>query len=298
MHAPVLLEETIAALALKEGDFAVDGTLGSGGHAEAILRRIGALGRLLGVEWDEHALMRARTRLASPAGLRPRENPRNTIFVHGSYADLPSILAREKLPKADALLLDLGFSSDQLEESGRGFSFLRDEPLDMRYDTREGETAAELIARASVTDLARIFREYGEERQAEKFAGAVTAAKRRGPIRTSGALAKVITDAVGGRGRIHPATKVFMALRIAVNHEFENIRTVLERLPEVVRAGGRVAVITFHSLEDRVVKKTFRALAKEGIVRILTKHVVKPSRAEVLANPRSRSAKLRALQIL
>jgi 16S rRNA (cytosine1402-N4)-methyltransferase len=289
MHAPVLYNEAIAALGLEEGDFAIDGTLGGGGHAKEILRRIGGKGRFLGVEWDETALSRARAAL---------QNPANATFVHGSYADLPDILARERLPKADALLLDLGFSSDQLETSERGFSFQRDGPLDMRYDTREGETAEGLIARSSVAELVHIFRTYGEERQAEKFAHAIHEAKRHGAIRTSGMLAKVITDAAGGRGRIHPATKVFMALRIAVNHELENVRAILSSLGSVVRSGGRVAVITFHSIEDRVVKEKFRALAKEGSAEILTKHVVKPTRAETFANPRSRSAKLRVLTII
>lgn len=288
MHAPVLLDETIAALDLHEGDFAIDGTLGGGGHAKAILARVGRSGRLLGVDRDEAALVRAR---------RALEEPRNALFMQGSYAELPDILVREKLPKANALLLDLGFSSDQLEESGRGFSFQRDEPLDMRYDVREGETAAAFISRSSVAELVRIFREYGEEPQAEKFARSIVDARRRETIRTSGALARVIEDAAGGRGRIHPATKVFMALRMAVNRELDHVRALIPSLRRVVKPGGRVAVITFHSVEDRVVKEGFRALAKEGAAAILTKHVVKPVRAEILSNPRSRSAKLRAIQI-
>ena len=295
MHAPVLLDEAIAALDLHEGDFAIDGTLGGGGHAKAMLAQIGRSGRLLGVDCDDAALARACTALG---------DPRNVLFVHGSYAELPDILAREKLPKANALLLDLGLSSDQLEGSGRGFSFQRDESLDMRFDANEGlpagqagETAADLITRASVAELARIFREYGEERHAEKFARAIVDAKRRAPIRTSGALAKIIEDVAGGRGRIHPATKVFMALRIAVNDELGGLRTLIPALRRVVKPGGKVAVISFHSVEDRVVKEKFRALAKEGAAVVLTKHVVKPTRAEILQNPRSRSAKLRVIQI-
>jgi 16S rRNA (cytosine1402-N4)-methyltransferase len=289
MHAPVLLDETIAALDLHEGDLVIDGTLGGGGHAKAILARVGRSGRLLGVDRDETALTRARTALG---------DPRNAILIQGSYAELPDILVREKLPKANALLLDLGLSSDQLEAGGRGFSFQRDEPLDMRFDARhEGETAAALIARASVSELARILRECGEEPHAEKFARVIADARRREPIRTSGALARIIERAAGGRGRIHPATKTFMALRIAVNHELDALRTLIPSLRRVVKPGGRVAVISFHSVEDRVVKEGFRALAKEGAAEILTKHVVKPSRAEILANPRSRSAKLRSLQV-
>lgn len=267
----------------------IDGTLGGGGHAKEILRRIGPKGRLLGVDADRDALARARENLNAA---------KNAILVHGSYAHLPAILAERKLPKASALLLDLGFSSDQLETSGMGFSFLRDEPLDMRYDTRSGHTAADLIARASVAELTRIFRAYGEERHAEKFAQAIVEGKRRAPVATSGALARIIEAAIGKRGKIHPATKVFMALRIAVNREFENIPAVLAGLADIVRPGGRVAVITFHSLEDRIVKEALKALAKRGNAALLTKHVVKPSRAEILANPRSRSAKLRALSII
>ncbi|MBI2278988.1 MAG: 16S rRNA (cytosine(1402)-N(4))-methyltransferase RsmH [Candidatus Brennerbacteria bacterium] len=290
MHAPVLLEETIAALNLHEGDFVIDGTLGGGGHAKEILRRIGPRGRLLGVDADADALARAKRALANSA---------NAIFVHDSYAALPAILERQKLPKTDGLLLDLGLSSDQLEAGGRGFSFQRDELLDMRYDTRCGITAAKLVAGASVAELSRIFREHGEEPNAAKYAHAIVLARRKQPIRTSGALAEVVARAGGTRkGKIHPATKVFMALRIAVNHELENVRTTIARLPEIVRSGGRVVVITFHSLEDRFVKEGFKTLAKSGRAKLLTKHVVKPSRAEILANPRSRSAKLRALQML
>ena len=289
MHVPVLLDEAITALDLHEGDFAIDGTLGGGGHAQAILACLGRSGRLLGADRDEEALARARAVLGGP---------RNVLFVQGSYAELPDILVREKLPKANALLLDLGLSSDQLEGGGRGFSFRRDEPLDMRYDARSGETAAALIARASGAELVRIFREYGEERQAEKFAHAIVNARRRAPVTTSGTLARVIEEAAGGRGKIHPATKIFMALRIAVNRELDHLRTLIPSLRRVVRPGGRVAIITFHSVEDRVVKEGFRALAKEGAAEMLTKHVTKPSRAEILANPRSRSAKLRVLRII
>lgn len=266
----------------------IDGTVGSGGHAKAMLRAVGKRGRLLAMDRDPQALARARRNIG---------NARNATFFHGSYAELPDLLVREKLPKADALLLDLGLSSDQLEEPGRGFSFQRDDPLDMRFDVREGESAAALIAGASAPELARLFRVYAEEPQAEKFARAIVAARRREPIRTSGALAKVIEAAAGGRGRLHPATKVFMALRIAVNRELEHLSALIPKLRRVVRPGGRVAVITFHSVEDRIVKEGFRALAREGAAKILTKHVVKPSRAEVAENPRSRSAKLRVIQI-
>jgi 16S rRNA (cytosine1402-N4)-methyltransferase len=297
MHAPVLLDETIVFLALHTGDFAVDGTLGGGGHAKAILARIGTSGCFLGIDADPDAIARARREIGSAGNVR---------LVRGNYADLPEILAREKLPKANALLLDLGLSSDQLAEGGRGFSFQHDEPLDMRFGVGRGETAADIIARASAHKLASIFREYGEECNAERFARAIVDARRRTPIRTSGALAHVIERAAGRRGqpaglrrpgRIHPATKVFMALRIAVNHELENIRSVAERIPYIVRSGGRVVAITFHSLEDRAVKEGFRALARRGAAVLLTKHVVKPSQTEVRENPRSRSAKLRAIQL-
>lgn len=288
-HVPVLLEETLTALDIHEGSFVIDGTLGGGGHANAILARIGAHGRLLGVDADPDALVRAKKTLGADS---------RVTFVRGSYAELPAILAREGLPKADALLLDLGFSSDQLEGGKRGFSFLRDEPLDMRYHAASGESAAALIARCGVPELARIFRVYGEERRAELFARAIVAARRRSPIRTSGALAAVIGRTAGRSGKIHPATKVFMALRIAVNRELEQVREMVAQVPDVVRAGGRAAIITFHSLEDRAVKEGFRELARDGAATIVTKHVVKPSRAEVLSNPRSRSAKLRIIRIL
>lgn len=291
MHAPVLLEETIHALDLHAGDFVIDGTVGGGGHASALLERTGIEGRFLGMDWDRDAISRVRERFV--------EGP-HKLFVQGNYAELPAVLAAHRLPKADALLIDLGFSSDQIESSGRGFSFRRDEPLDMRYDAEaEVETAAELVARSSVSELARIFREYGEERRALPFAKGIVEARRKRPIRTSGALAELIERLAGGRrGKTHPATKVFMALRIAVNGEMTNVAKALANLSAVVKPHGRAAFITFHSLEDRLVKNAFRSLAKEGKAVLITKKPIGPPREEIIKNPRSRSAKLRAIEIL
>lgn len=288
-HEPVLLNEVIKLLDPKKGEFFIDGTFGGGGHSAAILEKVGLEGELLVMDWDENNIDNGKKIL--PA--------KNVIWANNNFARLPAILKTRKLPKADGLLLDLGFSSEQLGGSGRGFSFLRDEPLLMTY-AGDSAPVSEILAVISEQDLADIIKTLGEERYAQSISRAIIARRKKKPIVTSGDLAQIIKDAVPGnyeRGRIHPATRTFQALRIHANRELENLEAVLKNLTQVVRSGGRIAIISFHSLEDRLVKNYFRNLAKAGGAEILTKKPVTASLEELRKNPRSRSAKLRLIKI-
>ena len=295
-HTPVLLQEVLAWLHPVSGSFVIDGTLGSGGHAERIFASIGPGGMLLGLDWDPFALERAERRLA----YRATSFHVRFRLVLGNYAALPEILKKEQLPRADGLLLDLGFSSEQIEGGGQGLSFLLDEPLDMRYGKDEHNTlsVAEVLRTFSEEDLAHIFHEFGEERFSRRIARAIVERRKRNPIINSKDLALLIVHAVPAmfrfRQRIHPATRVFQALRIFVNHELENLERALDSLDRILTPEGRVVIISFHSLEDRMVKRRFQSLAHAGRGTVLTKKPVTPSPEEVFENPRSRSAKLRA----
>jgi len=284
MHIPVLLKEVIDALNLKIGEVAIDGTAGSGGHAKEILKKIGDEGKLLLVDWDR----------SSAENLKKEFNGRkNVVYVNGNYADLPQIIKENKFPKADALLLDLGFSSEQLG-GGKGFSFMKDEPLIMTYSD-ERESLGEFLRHTNPKELTGIIRKYGEERYAQKIAGAIMENRRK--LKTTKDLADVIAKSVPKNyehGRIHPATRTFQALRIYLNKEFENIEKVISSLEEIVRPGGRIAVISFHSLEDRIVKQSFNELKNKGRLLLINKKPITPSQEEIEVNPRSRSAKLRA----
>lgn len=290
MHIPVLLREAITLLDPKPGEFFIDGTLGGGGHAAAIVEKLAPGGTLLAVDWDRDAIARFE-RQASTGKRQVR-----IITTSGNFADLSSILSREGLGKADGLLLDLGFSSDQLE--GKGFSFLRDEPLIMTY-SEEATPVRELLRTFSEDELRTVIRKYGEERFAGRIARAIKARSRVQPIETTGELVKVIERAVRGHyeRRLDPATRTFQALRICANRELENLERVLRALPEILAPGGRVAVITFHSLEDRIVKQALKEGEAAGVLTRLTKKPATPTAAEVAANPRARSAKLRAAQL-
>ena len=297
-HVPVLLHEVITFLGPRPGDFIIDGTVDGGGHAREILGRITETGTLLGLDWDEALLAECRMRIGGY---------KNAILVHGNYADLPRIIEDHamKLPgsKADGLLVDLGFSSEQLEASGRGFSFgesSENEPLLMTYDDSRHPVSA-IIRELSEDELANVIYGFGGERHSRRIAKAIKERGRRRPIVTSGELAETVRNAVPHgyeRGRIDAATRTFQALRIYANGELENLKMLLERLPDIVKPGGRVAIITFHSLEDRIVKEKFREMAKRGAANVATKKPVPASRMEIMQNPRSRSAKLRALTIL
>jgi len=288
-HIPVLLKEVIEILDPKAGEAVIDGTAGDGGHAEKILERIGDSGKLLLIDWDKENISKLENKM---------KLNKNTFCVAGNYAKLPQIMAMNNFPKADGLLLDLGFSSEQLEMRNRGFSFRSDEPLIMTYGD-ESESLKDFLKRVNVAELAEIIRKFGEERYAERIAEAIMENLRK--INTSRELAEVIKKSVPKfyeYGRIHPATRTFQALRIYLNGELENLEKVLDLLDRILNPGGRVVIISFHSLEDRIVKLNFNESAKKGRLRLLTKKPICPSEEEVIKNFRSRSAKLRAAAII
>ena len=283
-----MVEEVMTFLRCEAGRTYVDATLGGGGHASEILKRTAPDGVLIGMDWDEDALFEA-TRRLKPFGDRVR------IFRE-NFIQVPDLMRDESV---DGILLDLGLSSIQLEKEGRGFSFRGDSPLDMRMDQRLDQTAADLINRLSLEELEYIISQYGEERWAKRIARAVVQEREREPIRTTEALRRVVYRAIPKRfhsRRIDPATRTFQALRIKVNEELENLKKILDVGWKILKRGGRICVISFHSLEDRMVKETFRKLEKEGEMRILTKKPVTPSEEEQKRNPRSRSAKLRCAE--
>jgi 16S rRNA (cytosine1402-N4)-methyltransferase len=289
-HLPVLVDEVTFLLRPRHGGWVVDGTIGMGGHAERLLEAGGADTRLLGIDHDPEALARSGARLA-------RFGDRVTLR-HGSFRDLREHAREAGLERAAAILLDLGLSSYQLEGSGRGFTFQKDEPLDMRFDPRRGRTAAELIAHASEEELASILFEHGEERHARRIARRIVERRERATIRTTAELVEAVKAGVPRAAwshRTHVATRTFQALRIAVNEEREALREALDAAPELLEDGGRLGVISFHSGEDRAVKHAFRALRDRGFAP-LDPSPIAASDDETRDNPRARSAKLRVLQ--
>jgi len=289
-HLPVLVDEVTFLLRPRPGGWVVDGTIGMGGHAERLLEAGGADTRLLGIDHDPEALARSGARLA-------RFGDRVTLR-HGSFRDLREHAREAGVERAAAILLDLGLSSYQLEGSGRGFTFQKDEPLDMRFDPRRGRTAAELIAHASEEELASILFEHGEERHARRIARRIVERRERAPIRTTAELVEAVKAGVPRAAwshRTHVATRTFQALRIAVNEEREALREALAAAPELLEGGGRLGVISFHSGEDRAVKHAFRALRDRGFAP-LDPSPIAASDDETRDNPRARSAKLRVLQ--
>ena len=308
VHLPVLLEETIERLNVRPGGVYIDATLGGGGHSSEILRLAGEQGRLLGIDRDEEALTRTRARLDSLPGTK--------VYVHGNHSDLARIADENGFEKVDGILIDTGVSSDQLDTTERGFSFRNDGPLDMRMDPGQGETAADLIARLSVDEMAELFRTYGEEPRAGHVARAIDKARGFAPITRTGQLADIVSRALGGPGRFrgrHPATRVFQALRMVVNGEIESLQAALDAAIGHLRPDGRLAVITFESLTDRLVKRCFAdhegrevSLQQGGsrwegilprVVRV-DRHAIVATKAETAANPRARSAKLRTIRML
>jgi 16S rRNA (cytosine1402-N4)-methyltransferase len=282
-----MLRETIACLDPRPGQVIVDCTVGEGGHAAAFLERISPGGTLVGIDRDDEALARARDRTMNFSGSR-------VALARGSFSEVPALLAGLGLDRADAFLFDLGVSTRQLLDPARGFSFRGAGPLDMRMDRREARTAADLVNRLPVPDLERIIRDLGGERWAKRIARAIGWERSRGPIAGTTELAALIAHSVPGRGRIHPATRTFQALRITLNRELEELRKALPAAWSLLRAGGRICVISFHSLEDGIVKRTLRSWKQEGTAELLTKKPLRPSREEERSNPRSRSARLRA----
>ncbi len=303
-HLPVLLDEVLKFLQVRKGGVYVDGTLGLGGHSEQVLSQLEGTGQLIALDWDGEALKEASDRLGG--------RHENLQILQESFKNLPQVLAGLQVQALDGCLLDLGVSSLQLDSPQRGFSFRREGPLDMRMDDRAETTAADLVDRLSEEQLIDLFRRYGEERSARRIASALVERRHLTPIRTTTALARIVEEVKGsGRGRIHPATQVFQALRIEVNSELADLEEVLQVVISLLKPGGRLVVISFHSLEDRIVKNVFRKAAGRCVcfrsqelcdcprrteVKMLTRKPVNPSSQEIQNNPRARSAKLRAVE--
>lgn len=284
-HQPVLLREALTWLDPQLGQIIVDATIGAGGHSQAIAERLGANGQLIGLDRDASMLELARPRIIGC----------QVALVHGNFEELRAILDRLGIDRVDAVLADLGFASDQMDRAERGFSFQQPGPLDMRLDTSERETAADLVASLSERELADVFWHYGEERFSRRIARRIVATRTSEPITTTTQLADLVRRCVPRSGKIDPATRVFQALRIAVNDELGALDRLQADLPKCLRPGGRAVIISFHSLEDRRVKRAFRNREQwEALVR----KPVTASEAEMEGNPRARSAKLRAARMM
>jgi len=290
MHTPVMLSECLEYLALKPDGVYLDATAGLGGHTGAIARKLAELGGsgfVLACDRDAESLEMAKANTLDVS---------SRIRFHQSlFSELGKRLTAETVSQLDGLLADLGVSRYQLTDGGRGFSLMADGPLDMRMGRDTPGTAADIVNFESEKELADLIFTLGEERRSRRIARALVRAR---PIQTTGQLAKLIEEVVPRTEKIHPATRTFMALRLAVNRELEELDALLESIPRLVKPGGRVVIVTFMSLEDRKVKQSFQALAKAGRANILTRHVVRPAEEEIRNNPPSRSAKLRALELV
>lgn len=285
-HIPIMAVQ-IADLLLRNPDGVyIDGTLGLGGHTRYFLTRLSGKARIFGFDKDEEALTLARKRVADE----------RLLAFHASYTQAPEVLHRAGIPGADGVLLDLGLSSYQLDNPARGFSIMHNGPLDMRFDLSSNLTAAQIVNTWPLDELERILREFGEERHANKIALAILRARKDMPLQTTEDLKKVVETVLPRRGKNHPATQTFQALRIACNGELDCVQTALQTLPQLLLPGGRAAVLTFHSLEDRLVKNHFKTLAQDGAWQLVTKHAVAPDYEEVRQNRRARSAKLRVIE--
>jgi len=305
-HEPVMCKEVLASLACKPGGVYVDGTIGGGGHAQTILEESAPDGLLIGIDRDSNALLAAEKKLQSFG--------RRKILVKGNFADIHKVLTSLNITKVDGVLLDLGVSSHQLDTGDRGFSFSLDAPLDMRMDQDSRFDACELVNLSSEKELRKIIRDYGEEPMAGRIARAILTKRAAAPIRTTKELADIIFQAVPTayrQRRVHPATRTFQAIRIAVNDELSSLREGIRKGIDVLNRGGRFSIISFHSLEDRIVKETFRALEKgctcppdlpvcnchgESRLKVLTRRPVYPGIDEIDLNPRARSARLRTAE--
>src|SRR5215475_6501077 len=297
-HVPVLLKEAIDFLAVRRGGTYIDATVGLGGHSYEIAKRLGAQGRLIGVDKDPAALEKAAVRLQSPVASEHTDWPKIELR-HGSFADLANDrrLTTDDIQRADGILADLGVSSLQLDDAARGFSFQAEGPLDMRMNPLSGKTAEQVVNQADEVTLANLIYEFGEERRSRRIARAMV---RSRPIRTTAQLADVVSAAArpmnSAERRIHPATRTFQALRIFVNRELDDLRVLLNAAPQLLKPGGRLVVISFHSLEDRIVKDALRDGVQQGYYRLLAKKPVTATEEEIERNPRSRSAKLRVAE--
>ena len=291
-HDPVLLAETLDTLNLQPGGIIVDCTLGRGGHSSHIAPRVGPSGLLIGIDADPRNLEFASERVKQAAPNCPAR------FFHANFAELDEVLKAAGISGVDGILADLGLSTNQLFDEHYGLSFAAPMPLDMRIDPRIDETAADLVNSMKEDDLANVLYELAQERYSRRIARKIGEARRVSPISTTERLADVVRSAIPKRGgapeKIDPATRTFMALRMAVNREVQNLEVLLNQAPRFLKPGGRLAVISFHSTEDRLVKQAFRSAEQTGLLAILTKRPLSPTDDEIAANPRSRSAKLRA----
>jgi len=287
-HLPVLLREVVEMLSPVKGGTYIDATIGLGGHSEEILKMIGQDGRVIGIDRDEEALRRTAARL----------HDNRLVLKKGSFSGIEEIFGSSGMTAADGILFDLGVSMMQFKDLGRGFSFSSEERLDMRMDITQEISAWDVVNEYSEKDLVRILKEYGEEHKAVRIAGAIADYRVTKNIDTCSQLAGIVARAVGRRGRIHPATKTFQALRIEVNREIDELREGLEASLKILKRGGRLCVISYHSLEDRVVKNFMRENAREKQLRLLVKKPVVPGILEMRGNPSSRSAKLRGAERL
>lgn len=286
MHIPVLVKETIEMLDVKANGIYVDATVGLGGHAAAVLSMLGTGGRLIGIDRDEDALGYAGERLGND----------RVSLRKGAFSQVGDVLLSLNIKEVDGVLFDLGVSMLQLKDFGRGFSFLSDARLDMRMDTAQELTAWDVVNRYPEKEIARILKEYGEEPFARRIAKAIIEYRKRAAINTCNELADIVMRACGRRGKTHPATRTFQALRIEVNKELDELKKGLASAVSILKSGGRLCVISYHSLEDRIVKNFIRDSAKGGVLKILTKKPVIPNIDEIRRNPSSRSAKLRGAE--
>jgi 16S rRNA (cytosine1402-N4)-methyltransferase len=290
-HFPVLLEESVYLLTENRGKIYVDATVGLGGHSYEILKR-NPDAFLIGIDKDPYALDKAKERLKEFEG--------RFALYQADYKDIDLVLKEEGIEAVDGILMDLGVSMLQLKTPERGFSFMAEAPLDMRMNPDQRLTAYDVVNRYKEKDLARIIKEYGEERFAYRIAKAIVSYRRKKPIETTKELAQIVENAVpkGFYKKIHPATKTFQAIRIEVNKELDHLKEALLKIPHLLNPKGRVAIISFHSLEDRLVKHAFRNFEKEGLLKVITKKPITPSEEEIKLNPPSRSAKLRVAEKL
>ena len=285
-HIPILATEIADQLLIHPNGVYIDGTLGLGGHTKLFLSRLGPSAKIIGFDKDEEALSMAIQNVSDT----------RLIAVHASYTQAPLILEKQGIGGVEGALFDLGLSSYQLDNPIRGFSLLRDGPLDMRFDQQNPLTAEKIVNEWGLGELEKIIVEYGEDNHAHAIALAIMAARREGRILTTFHLKQIVEQVVHGRGKIHPATQTFQALRIAVNGELDCVEQMTQLLPRIIKEGGRAAVSTFHSLEDRLVKNRFKQLTQQGAWQLVNKHVIVPSYEEVRRNSRARSAKLRLIE--
>lgn len=288
MHIPVLLQEVIKFTNPQPNENFIDATVGEGGYSMCLLQHTGPRGKILGIDLDEDSLKIAQERLKA---FKDR-----VILKQGNFRDIDKIVQEAKFNSIDGIVFDLGLGSFQIEESGRGFSFLRDEPLKMTFSKDNVLTAEDVVNKESLENLIKIFREYGEEKNAYKIAKLIVEERQKREIKKTSELVEIILRINKRRGRIHPATKIFQALRIYVNDELNNLVIALDKSLKLLNPNGRIAVVSYHSLEDKIVKNFFKEKVREGILKIITKKPITPTRVEILNNYRSRSAKLRVAQ--